>query len=66
MIVTMAADSRSKIMPRQDLITTQKYPFAGLAMANRNALRKVVHRFVFNRCPNVGNYPAPRAFSIST
>jgi hypothetical protein len=40
MIVTIAADSRSEITPRQDLITTQKYQFAALAMANRNALRK--------------------------
>jgi hypothetical protein len=45
---------------------TQQYPFAGLAMANRNALRKIVHRFVFNSCPNVANYPATQAFSKST
>jgi hypothetical protein len=58
MIVTMAANSRSKITPRQDLITTQKYQFAGLLWLSAAPCEKVVHRFVFNRCPDVANYPA--------
>jgi hypothetical protein len=64
MIVTVARQQPQKDRAPQHLDTTQKHYPQGSAIANRH-LRKVVHRLYVNRCPDVANYPAARAFSKS-
>jgi hypothetical protein len=58
----MTAIGRSKITPRQRLITTPKYQLSGFA--SRKHLQEVVQR-LSQSFPDVANYPAARTSSES-